>query len=62
VPFGDLEEMPEGVGLANTRSRLRHLYGNDHKFRLSSASGTGLRVDLEIPLQPAYGGPPPASK
>ena len=51
VPFGDLEHLPEGVGLSNTRRRLRHLYGDEHKFRLASIEKGGLAVTLEIPFK-----------
>jgi signal transduction histidine kinase len=54
VPFGDLEGLHEGVGLTNTRSRLRHLYGSDHHFTLSNAEGQGLKVDLGIPLRSEF--------
>jgi two-component system LytT family sensor kinase len=39
----------EGLGLANTRARLRQLYGAEHRFELSDAPGGGLLVALEIP-------------
>ncbi len=39
----------EGLGLANTRARLRQLYGAEHSFELSDAPGGGLLVALEIP-------------
>src|SRR5687768_16013308 len=51
VPFGDLENLHEGVGLSNTRRRLRHLYGDDHKFDLRSLEKGGLNVLLEIPFR-----------
>ncbi len=39
----------EGLGLANTRARLRQLYGADHSFELKDAPGGGLLVTLVIP-------------
>src|SRR5688572_30525368 len=51
VPFGDFENLHEGVGLSNTRRRLRHLYGDDHKFDLRSLEKGGLNVLLEIPFR-----------
>ena len=51
VPFGDLENLPEGVGLSNTRRRLRHLYGDKHKFDLKKIDKGGLGVSLEIPFR-----------
>ena len=40
----------DGVGLANTRSRLRRLYGDDHNFGMTNAAEGGLVVTLEIPF------------
>jgi two-component system LytT family sensor kinase len=40
----------DGVGLANTRSRLRRLYGDDHNFGMMNAAEGGLVVTLEIPF------------
>lgn len=51
VPFGDLENMDEGVGLSNTRRRLKHLYGETHQFDLKNAPNSGLRIDLTIPFK-----------
>lgn len=51
VPFGDLNNLPEGVGLSNTRRRLRHLYGDEHKFDLRKLEKGGLGVSLEIPFR-----------
>lgn len=51
VPFNDLENLPEGVGLSNTRRRLKHLYGENHKFDLVTAEKSGLRVNLTIPFR-----------
>lgn len=50
VPFGDVESILEGVGLSNTKRRLRHLYGEGHKFDLN-ASRCGLIVNLTIPFK-----------
>ena len=43
----------KGVGLANTRERLRQLYGNNHRFELVNGSDRGLVVTLEIPFNPS---------
>jgi signal transduction histidine kinase len=51
VPFNDLENLSEGVGLSNTRRRLRHLYGSRQKFELKSAEASGLEVNLTIPFK-----------
>jgi two-component system, LytTR family, sensor kinase len=41
----------EGVGLASTRTRLIHLYGDDHTFSIRSAPGEGVRIIMEIPFK-----------
>jgi signal transduction histidine kinase len=51
VPFGDVENLSEGVGLSNTKKRLRHLYGDGHRFALASEDKSGLQVDLTIPFR-----------
>jgi sensor histidine kinase YesM len=40
-----------GLGLANTRARLEHLYGAEHRFELTRATPRGMLVTLEIPFQ-----------
>lgn len=39
-----------GLGLANTRARLRHIYGEEQKLELSEPPGGGLLVRIEIPF------------
>ncbi len=51
VPFNDVDSLPEGVGLSNTRKRLRHLYGERHQFDLQTAKKSGLKVNLTIPFK-----------
>lgn len=41
----------EGIGLSNTRSRLRHLYGENFSFELVAANGGGLEARMEIPFR-----------
>jgi LytS/YehU family sensor histidine kinase len=50
---GDLlsRTLAGGVGLANTRARLEHLYGADGCLTLASAAPRGMLVTLEIPFQ-----------
>ena len=43
----------DGVGLSNTRRRLRHLYGEEHRFDLVAPNDHGLKVNLEIPYKEA---------
>ena len=42
-----------GVGLANTRSRLRQLYGDRSRLTLSNTMGGGLEALLEMPWREA---------
>lgn len=46
------EEVDEGVGLSNTRARLRGLYGDAHRFELRAATGGGLLIQMIIPFHP----------
>ena len=41
-----------GIGLANTRARLAHLYGENHLFEIKNREPRGLIVTLEIPFEP----------
>jgi two-component system LytT family sensor kinase len=41
----------EGVGLSNTRARLRTLYGGAHSIELRPAPGRGLQVRVTIPIR-----------
>ncbi|MEM7352493.1 MAG: histidine kinase [Acidobacteriota bacterium] len=41
----------EGVGLANTRARLKQIYGDDHHFELRNGHTDGVHVHLEIPFE-----------
>lgn len=45
----------EGIGLANTRARLRQLYGTDHHFEIVSTPGAGFLVRIRIPFRPEFG-------
>lgn len=40
----------EGVGLASTRQRLQHLYGDQQTFSLRGAPGQGVHVTMAIPF------------
>ncbi len=41
----------EGIGLSNTRSRLRHLYGDNFKLELVNGTGGGLEARLDLPYR-----------
>lgn len=45
-----LSDFNRGVGLANTRSRLRHLYGSEHRFEFRQPPDGGLSVVIAIPM------------
>lgn len=42
----------EGVGLSNTRARLRELYGTASSFVLRNAPGGGFMVTITLPFRP----------
>ena len=42
----------EGVGLATTRSRLSHLYGDNYAFNVRGAPNEGVHVTVVIPFTP----------
>jgi two-component system, LytTR family, sensor kinase len=48
----DPSEVP-GVGLTNTRSRLQHAYGSDHRFNISPVEPRGVRVEISLPWRMA---------
>lgn len=49
-PDFDMGFTREGIGLSNTRERLRERYGDDHAFKLGRARSGGLQVDIDIPF------------
>ena len=53
VPADGFDSLRNGVGLSNTRRRLKHLYGEEHRFELASPEEQGLRVNMEIPFKEA---------
>jgi len=44
------EPRTEGVGLVNTKARLRQLYPKRHTFSLTDAAGGGAEARVTIPL------------
>lgn len=51
VPSENFSELSLGVGLSNTQLRLKHLYGDKHKFEMLAEKPTGLRINLTIPFR-----------
>lgn len=51
LPPGWDPERGLGVGLSNTKERLRRLYADKQSFRIGSNSGGGVRVDLTLPYR-----------
>lgn len=47
-------EDSNGIGLANTRQRLTHLYGTEHRFELRNNAIGGVTASLMIPFRPVY--------
>jgi signal transduction histidine kinase len=45
------EPVGVGVGLANTRARLKNLYGAAHRFDIAAQPGVGTVVSIELPFQ-----------
>jgi sensor histidine kinase YesM len=43
--------LKEGLGLTNTRARVKSLYGDGHGLTLRNAVGGGLVVNLTIPFR-----------
>ncbi|HEU0016455.1 MAG TPA: histidine kinase [Longimicrobium sp.] len=53
------EQRRERVGIGNTRTRLRQLYCDAHRFEVGPAPGGGTRVVVEIPYIPSDEQPEP---
>jgi signal transduction histidine kinase len=55
LPVAATSPLSTGVGLANTRSRLEHLFGDRHRLEFTEPPGGGLLVSIVIPfaLDPA---------
>jgi two-component system, LytTR family, sensor kinase len=55
--FRDSASGPSGIGLANTRARLRQLYGNEAQLLTTNCEEGGARVTLLIPYHLAPDAP-----
>ena len=50
------QQGPAGIGLANIRQRLAHIYGPDCRLRIDSRPDAGVTVRLRIPRRPVRRG------
>ena len=48
---GSTDPIREGIGLSNTRSRLKELYGGAASLELGNRAGRGFFVQLEVPFR-----------
>jgi signal transduction histidine kinase len=56
LPAGWSLDRNQGIGIANTRERLRHLYGEQNQsLKISQEPGGGVRVDLSLPFRSSSG-------
>jgi LytS/YehU family sensor histidine kinase len=61
VTAGLLDELPSGgtgagIGVANTRRRLREMYGDAHFFAVTDAPGGGAVATLRLPFRTGAAG------
>jgi sensor histidine kinase YesM len=53
LPGNGVDSIREGVGISNTKARLRHLYGDDYEFAISNGAEQGAVITLGIPWHTA---------
>jgi two-component system LytT family sensor kinase len=58
LPPGGVAALAPGVGLTNTRARLKELYGDDERLRLTNHPDGGLVAALSIPFEGRPSGRP----
>jgi len=51
IPAGEQDTMTEGVGLSNTRARLRQLYGEGSRLTIRNHSDGGVVAEIMIPFK-----------
>jgi signal transduction histidine kinase len=61
LPAGWEEEQHSGVGLSNTRARLRQLYGAAHRIEMRNRPSGGVELTLTVPFRVATGAPAPVT-
>jgi len=50
VKAEELEKLDDGVGLANTKARLKHLFNDKQSFEINSQENEGFTVSITIPF------------
>lgn len=50
VKAEELERLDDGVGLANTKARLKHLFNDKQSFEINSQENEGFTVSITIPF------------
>jgi len=45
----DCRDRPDGVGLRNTRARLKELYGDSAHLHIASSTGGGTTASISLP-------------
>jgi signal transduction histidine kinase len=43
-----------GIGLANTRTRLQHMYGGRHRFAVDPRASGGVKVSITMPFRTSF--------
>ncbi|MEO8505547.1 MAG: histidine kinase [Acidobacteriota bacterium] len=54
-PGADAEQLRAGVGLANVRARLHHLYGDNQSLTIETSPGRGFAVKIALPARSLAG-------
>jgi len=50
VKAEELEKLDDGIGLANTKARLKHLFNDKQSFEINSRENEGFTVSITIPF------------
>jgi sensor histidine kinase YesM len=52
MKYGGVSAADNGIGLENTKTRLRHLYGEAHEFKLENrTSESGVSACIKLPFR-----------
>ena len=50
IPGDSQKKLKEGIGISNTRARLKQLYGDNFKFSIHNRRDSGVLVEISIPF------------